>query len=169
VARSRPIRSASSFAKLTSRQREAYERTLDAIRRMRRGESASRAAKNAGTTTRAMRRYLGADLKRTARGRLKLTRDRAYRRMSVFTTSGVVDVDVSRREASIVGSHWSAIAYYGASQDDPRLQRFRGVSVGGYELETDIALINEAADRGELEFEDISPRQANGLRSVSGR
>lgn len=155
MARSRPVRSASSFAKLSSRQREAYERTLDAVRRMRRGESASRAASDAGTTTRTMRRYLGADLKRSERGRLKLVRDRAYRRMSVFTASGVVDIDVSRREASIVGLHWSAIAYYGASQDDSRLMRFAGVSVGGYELETDIALINEMADRGALEFEDI--------------
>ena len=33
--------------------------------------------------------------------------------------------------------------------------RFAGDSVGGYELETDIALINEMADRGALEFEDI--------------
>ena len=102
-----------------------------------------------------MRRYLGADLKRNERGRLKLRRDRAYRRMAVFTTSGIRDIDVSRREASTVGSHWSAIAYYGASQDDSRLMRFDGVSVGGYELETDIALINEMADRGALEFEDI--------------
>jgi hypothetical protein len=157
VARSRPVRSASSFAKLSSRQREAYERTLDAVRRMRRGESASSAASNAGTTTRTMRRYLGADLKRNEHGRLKLRRDRAYRRMAVFTTSGIRDIDVSRREASIVGSHWSAIAYYGASpsQDDSRLMQFDGVSVGGYELETDIALINEMADRGALEFEDI--------------
>jgi hypothetical protein len=155
VARSRPIRSASSFAKLTSSQREAYQRTLEAIGRMRRGESATRAARNAETTTRTMRRYLGADLKPTERGRLKLRRDRAYRRMSVFTTSGVMDVDVNRRDASIVGSHWSAIAHYGASQDDSRLMRFRGMTVGGYELETDIALINEVADRHELEFEDI--------------
>jgi hypothetical protein len=155
VARSRPVRSASSFAKLTSRQREAYERTLDGVRRMRRGESATQAASSAGTTTRTMRRYLGADLKRDKRGRLKLRRDRAYRRMEVFTTSGKLPLDVSRREASIVGSHWSAIAYYGASQDDSRLMRFRGVYVGEYELETDIAVINELANRGELEFEDI--------------
>jgi hypothetical protein len=157
VAGARPIRTASSFARLTSTQREAYERTLTAIGQMRHGESATAAARTAGTTTRTMRRYLGADLKRTERGRLKLRRDRAYRRMAVLTTSGVQDVEVGRREASIVGSHWSAIAHYGASleRDDSRLIRFQGVMVRGYELETDIAIINELGHRGELEFEEI--------------
>jgi hypothetical protein len=154
MARARPIRSAKSFASLSKPQRAAYQRTLDALDRMRRGQSLTAAARKAGTTPRTMRKYAGATVKRSG-SRYKLGRDRMYRPMRVLTNTGVETVSVSRREANIVGRHWNAVKRWGIHQDSSELNKLRGADVGGYELETDLDVIDELAARGELDFEDI--------------
>lgn len=116
----RPIRSAEAYAKLSSRQRDTYDRVLAAAREMRRGSSARAAAKRAGTTQRTMKRYLGADMQRTPNGRYKLRRDRAYRRMEMLTNTSPMAIEVSRRDASIVGRHWNAVRLYLETGDTGR-------------------------------------------------
>jgi len=154
MALAQPIRSAKSFARLTKPQRAAYQRTLDALSGMRRGQSLTAAARDAGTTPRTVRRYAGATVKRSG-SRYRLGRDRLYRPMRVLTNTGVETVGVSRREAKLVGRHWNAVKRWGVHQDSSELDKLRGAVVGGYELETDLDVIDELAARGELDFEDI--------------
>jgi hypothetical protein len=153
MARARPIRSAKAFANLTRPQRAAYRRTLDALDRMRRGESLTAAARQAGTTPRTVRRYAGATVKRSG-SRYAVGRDRMYRQMTVVTNTGIEAVGVNRRESRVVGRYWNAVGRYLRSGDSSELGKFRGVSVGGYELETDLDVIDQLAARGEL-IEDI--------------
>jgi hypothetical protein len=154
MARTRPIRSAKSFAKLNTSQRATYQRTLDALSGMRRGQSLTAAAREAGTTPRTVRRYAGATVKRSC-SRYVVGRDRMYRPMRILTNTGPETVGVSRRESKTVGRYWNAIGRYLRNGDTSELDRFRGASVGGYELEADLDAIDELAAHGELDFEDV--------------
>jgi hypothetical protein len=156
MVRATPIRSAKTFAKLNGRQRETYQRTLDALSGMRRGQSLDLAAREAGTTPRTVRRYVGAAVKRQG-SRYVLGRDRLVRPAMRVLSSGCVErVDgLGRRDSRIAGRHANALKRYLDTGDASELQRLRGASVGGYELETDLDVIDELAARGELEFEDI--------------
>lgn len=152
--RSGAVRTARQFAALSDRQRSAYERTVEARRYMRAGDSLTVAARRAGTAPRTVKSYAGSDLGKRG-GRWRVARDRAYRPMRILTNTGVHVVDANRREASSVGRYWSAIGRYLQNEDDSELRKFRGVTVNGYELETDLDVIDELAARGELDFEDI--------------
>jgi hypothetical protein len=154
MGRARPIRSATSFAKLTHNQRATYQRTLDALSGMRRGQSLTAAAREAGTTPRTVRKYAGAAVKRPG-SRYVLGRDRLYREPLILTNTGLRNVGVTRRDASTAGRYMNALKRYRNTGEDSALRRFNGVSIGGYELETDLDLIDELAARGELDFEDI--------------
>ena len=121
---------------------------------MRAGDSLTVAARRAGTSPRTIKRYAGSDLGKRG-GRWRIARDRAYRPMRILTNTGVEVVDASRREASTVGRYWSAIGRYLQDGDDSELRKLRSVTVHGYELETDLDVIDELAGRGELDFEDI--------------
>jgi hypothetical protein len=148
------VRTARQFGALSGRQRAAYERTVEARRYMRAGDSLTVAARRAGTSPRTVMRYAGSDLGKRGR-RWRVTRDRAYRPMRVLTNTGIEVVDASRRDASTVGRYWSAVGHYIQHGDDSELRKLRGVTVNGYELETDLDVIDELAARGELDFEDI--------------
>ena len=154
MARARPIRSAKSFDRLTLRQQGTYQRTLDTLSGMRRGQSLTAAAREAGTTPRTVRRYAGATVRRPG-SRYVIGRDRLYRPMRVLTNTGEVTVSVGRREAKIVGRYWNAVGRYLHHGDSSELEKFRGVTVGGFELESDLDVIDERAARGELDFEEI--------------
>jgi len=152
--RSGAVRTARQFGALSGRQRAAYERTVEARRYMRAGDSLTVAARRAGTSPRTVKRYAGSDLGKRGQ-RWRIARDRAYRPMRVLTNAGVEVVDASRRDASTVGRYWSAVGRYLQHGDDSELRKLRGVTVNGYELETDLDVIDELAARGELDFEDI--------------
>ena len=157
--RSKVILSSEDWAALTARQQDAYRRALRAGNRLQREKiSASRAVKAERTTLDQLRRAYGTDLRRV-RGRLTITRDRAYRRMWVVTTSGTRSLEVTKEEAQVVSGNMNAIAHYGVTQDRSWLAQYRATYVGGYKLVSDdddsIALINELSQRGELDFEDI--------------
>jgi hypothetical protein len=152
--RSGAVRTARQFVGLSGRQRAAYERTVEARRHMRAGDSLTAAARRAGTSPRTVKRYAGSDLGKRGR-RWRIARDRAYRPMRVLTNTGVEVVGASRRDASTVGRYWSAVGRYLQHGDDSELRKLHGVTVNGHELETDLDVIDELAARGELDFEDI--------------
>jgi hypothetical protein len=109
--RSIAVRTARQFAALTRRQRESYERTIEARRYMRAGDSLTAAARKAGTSPRTVKRYAGSDIAKVG-GRHRIVRDRAFRRMNTLTNRGVEPVTVGRRDASEVGRYWSAVGRY---------------------------------------------------------
>jgi hypothetical protein len=83
--------------------------------------------------------------------------DRMLRPMNIIQAGvGTIVVDVrGSRAASTVGSYWNAVDHYLATGDDTALRRFRGVKVGGVELETDPDTIDYLYTIGQIEFETI--------------
>lgn len=153
----KPIRSAGQWLKLRPAEREARERALEALSLMRsQGLSLSRAAAEAGTTTSTARRYIGDALQRDRPGRFHARPgDRLFRRMQTLTTEGVREVDVrGSRVASTIARHWNAVKTY-LHGNATTLERFAGKRVGGHELMTDLAAIEEEGRRGEVPFEHI--------------
>ena len=58
-------------------------------------------------------------------------------------------------EARTVGQHWNAVRAYLEFGDDSKLIPFVGVDIAGHILETDPAVIDWYAIRGEVSFESI--------------
>ncbi len=78
--------------------------------------------------------------------------------LNVLTRSGVKALnaaDLDEEERSLAGSHVNAATHYRDTGDDSRLSDFRGVAVGGHELETDPEMIEYLAAQGQLDFEDF--------------
>jgi hypothetical protein len=151
-------RSRRDLIKLRPAEREARRRSLEALRIMRReGRSLSRAARDAGTTPKTVRRYADGALEGTSGGRLKARRaDRLLRVMNVLSTDGHVTVAVrGSGAASLVAEHANAVRRYLTAGDTGALDRFVGVRVAGLTLETDPDAIETFALSGELDFEEI--------------
>lgn len=142
------------FGGLKPSQRQARARALDALSKVRHGETLTRAAREAGTTPNTVARYAGEHLRREG-GRMVATRsDRLFRVMNAVTTEGVVEVPLSSsRQASLVGEHANAIKKFLLTGDDAPLRKFAGVKVGGRELETRPEVLEDLERSGELEYE----------------
>jgi hypothetical protein len=154
----RTVRTAHQFLALRSSAREARDRALEALSRMRRdGLSLTRAAKQSGTTPATVWRYAGAVLARSRRGRIAANpTDRLYRRMRVLTAEGVKEVAIrGSHVASRIGAHWNAVRKYVDTGDESGLRAFADTFPAGMRLATDPVFIDQEARRGELDFEDI--------------
>jgi AcrR family transcriptional regulator len=143
---------------LPVRMRQARDRALEAIALARRENLTIRtAARRAGVSVATVRRYAGEALTKDAFGRLVPTAaDRLYRRVKVIGPEGPTWVDLrGSRVASTVGEYWNAVRAYLETGEEAGLARFRGLRVGGVELLTDPAAIEEVARRGEVSFEHL--------------
>jgi hypothetical protein len=155
------------LADMRASELDAYPRALDALALMRPrrgpggirrpGLSLTRAAREAETTPNAVLRYAGRAITRDSHGRYVATRrDTLYRRMRVLSTEGEVLVDVpSSTQASLNARHANAVKKYRDTGDPTDLARFRGKKVGGYELETDLAVLNARARADELDVLEL--------------
>jgi hypothetical protein len=138
--------------------RQARGRALDAVALARRENLTIRtAARRSGVSVGTIRKYAGSALETDAFGRLAAKdADRLYRRVRVIGSRGETFIDVrGSRRASLVADYWNAVRHYLLAGDEVPLRRFRGVSVGGEELETDPDVIEEISRRGEVSFEDL--------------
>ena len=95
-------------------QEQARQRGFDTLRRMRRGESLTRAARKARTTPETVRKYAAPALNKLPSGRYQVTpADRLKRTMRVLTPEGIISVDVGgSRAASNVARHRAAVDRY---------------------------------------------------------
>jgi hypothetical protein len=76
--------------------------------------------------------------------------------MRILSEVGVEKVSVFDSEnASIIGSYWNAVRHFLGSGDVSVLDTYRGVTIGGIELETDPDAIEDFDSTGELDFRDI--------------
>jgi hypothetical protein len=77
--------------------------------------------------------------------------------MRILTRDGVIDalIEVGSKEASILGSYWNAVKHFLETGDAEPLAPFRGVVIGGHELEVDPDWIEYWAYQGDLGFPDI--------------
>lgn len=143
-----------SFEALRPSQKQARARALDALAKVRKGETLTRAAKQAGTTPNTVARYAGQQLQRHHGRTVANPSDRLFRVMNVVTTAGVVEVPLrSSRQASVVGEHANAVKRFLLTGDETPLRKFTGVKVGGHELETRPDVLEEQQRTGELEYE----------------
>jgi hypothetical protein len=142
------------YAVLRTSQKQARARALDALSKVRRGATLSRAAKEAGTTPNTVAKYTGRHLHREG-GRVVASRsDRDFRPMTVLTTEGVQELSLrSSRQASLVAEHANAVKKFLLTGDDEPLRKFRGVKVAGRELEVRPEALEELQRSGELEYE----------------
>ncbi len=81
------------------------------------------------------------------------------RRVIVLTREGIITGKVSMRDASKVGTHWNAVKSYLNTGKTIKLEEAEGerILINGerYTLETDIYEIDEWAETGELDIDDI--------------
>ncbi len=145
---------AKGYGSLRASQKQARARALDALSKVRHGETLTRAAQQAGTTPNTVAKYAGEQLRREGGRTVASRSDRLYRVMNAVTTEGVVEVSLrSSRQATLVGEHANAIKKFLLTGDAEPLRKFAGVKVGGRELETRPEVLEDLERSGELEYE----------------
>ncbi|MDR3687193.1 MAG: hypothetical protein P4L93_09590 [Coriobacteriia bacterium] len=120
--------------------------------------SPSEAARQVGTTRETVLRHTASAWVKAPSGRYQATKsDRLSVPMRILTRDGMQLVrTTSSRQRSLVGSYWDAVRRYTHPPSDASaLAKLEGVSAGGYYFETDPLAIDEWANRGELDFDDI--------------
>jgi hypothetical protein len=139
----------------TKREKEARNRALHVLARMRRtGETLTAAAREEGIDPRTVRHYVGADLRRLHDEEkiLPTMADRRNRHMFVPTVRGATPVVVHGSEqASLLGRYLSAVGLYLRKGNMDSLAEFEGQSIGGYPLITDPDTLTELAQAGALQ------------------
>jgi hypothetical protein len=76
--------------------------------------------------------------------------------MRMLTPDGLVVVEVQTdEEASELGSYWSAIHHFLATNDDSRIEPFGRKSLGGHRYETNLDAILDWYLAGEISFDEI--------------
>lgn len=158
----KPISRARDLDRLRPAEREARGKVLKALSLMRNdGLSVGRAAREAGTTPNAVRRYAGNALEKDARGRYSAKPyDRLARQMEFYTDRGRITLEVrDSRSASRIGKYMNAVNRYLTTGDDRPLRAFRGQSVRvdklAYPLITDTNVLDTLAGAGELRFDSL--------------
>lgn len=154
---------AKDFGAFRTSQKEADRRALDALSHMRQGDPLVKAAKKAGTTPNTVIKYAGSALEKRSDGRWAAKKsDRLYRPpMNVLTTEGMQFLSPGgKREASLISNYMNDIGRFLATGDKSRLKKYKGKKVAGFILETDPDIIEAAAHKGELDFEDIYEKAA---------
>ena len=149
--------------RLTPDERETWGRVIYARRKNEAGMPMKQAAREAGTTPRTMKRWLGDGLQKSG-GRWTINPDaEQFVYVKVPTTSGARTLPANRAEADLVREYRQEVWHVGGAKDPAELARreaqlrrkFEGRTVAGYELETDIAEINEQIDSGAITTREI--------------
>ncbi len=151
----RKIGSAGDVAKLRPVEHQARNRALEALQLMRRdGLSLTRAAKQVGTTTNAVRRHAGRALEKTSSGGYRARPyDRMVRQMVFLTPNGIEVLPIrDSRSASKLAHYMTAVDHYLRTGDDARLRRFRGKGIWVEKrfrpFITDLDLLDRLANAG---------------------
>jgi hypothetical protein len=131
-------------------------RALSLMRRE--GASASKAAQHEKMKLETFRKGAGRFLYRSGRGKpwKARTKDQLRFSMTVLTSRGALDVIVSNsRERKRLSDYNFALRMFRAGEDgaDAALKAFEGKRVGGHTLITDINLLIELEEAGQLDFE----------------
>lgn len=131
-------------------------RALGLMRRQ--GASASEAARRERIKLNTLRKYAGRYLYRSGPGKPWKARSEDQLRfsMTVLTSRGPLDVIVpNSQERKLLSQYNFALQMFRAGEDgaDATLKRFEGKKVGGHTLITDIKLLIELEEAGQLDFE----------------
>lgn len=148
--------------RMREEERAAQRRAFDAVSKMRaHGLTLTEAARAAGTTVNTVKRHMDSALQRQSSGRYSATSyDRQTRSLHVLTAHGMTELPVrDSRSAARVATYWNAVHHYLDTGDARPLQRFRGqgitVQKRFYPFITDLDVLDQLADAGELVFDDL--------------
>jgi hypothetical protein len=146
-----------SLAQLPAAAKERRREAINVLAVMRReGTTLGETAKPVGIEPHVVEYYAREGLTGSGAGARARPADRLYRPMHAISGGQVVPVDVrGSRVASLVGEYWNTVRAYLDTGDEEALRRFRGMNVGGFELETDPDVLDEMARRGMFEFDSI--------------
>lgn len=145
----------------------ARARALEALSLMRgKGKSLTRAAEEAQTTPRTVKRYIASALRQRENGRYLAKRsDRLYRELRFLTPEGQITLGVrGSSKASTIARYWVAVDRYLKTGETDALKPFRGrsLTVGKlkYPFLTDPRALERLGNAGEVEFEDLYPARS---------
>ena len=144
----------------TQREAETRNRALNALARVRRGESLSQAARAEHVKPLTIRKYVGSQFHQDAPGKpwRASESDRLTARMNVLTPLGMVVAEVrGSRQRSLLGRYNVALAKWrrGEPGGETELAAFDGKRVGGHVLITDVKLLATLEDAGEMGLEEL--------------
>ena len=146
------------WSQLTDRQKDVYDRVLEALSIQRRDKvSMTEAARDAETSVSTIRKYAPDAVSRSTSGRYRATKaDRLVRPMRVVSTEGMIEVIVRGSVvASLNARHANAVKHYLNTGDVSVLLPFEGKKVAGRVLETDPDKLDELGRRGYLDWLSI--------------
>jgi hypothetical protein len=137
----------------TAKGEYADQRVFQALRAMRHGASASRAAQDNRISLRTLKQKAGAALvQEHPGGRYRATKnDPLLRPLQVPGKHGPVEIDVSARTARKFAKYKADINR--ALAGDPKaLAKWRGKKIAGVQLITDVKVLADQADKGLLPY-----------------
>lgn len=140
---------------------EVQRRVFVALRRMREeGESLSKATKLAGIKPQTFIRHARRALRRRGPGKpwKAIPEDQLSAAMKIITRFGpTVDIVRSWHERELLGLYNQAVRMFRAGDNGAAaaLRVFRGKTVAGHKLITDIDLLIQLEEAGKLDFDDL--------------
>lgn len=149
-------------ARLSTRERRARERALEAVTLMRQDErlTIARAARQAGTTVEAMLRHAAPALEMRGGRYYARAYDRLAREMRFLTERGYIWLEVrDSRSRRLISQYENAVNHYINVKDMGPLRRFRGKSVvvdkRAYPFITDTDVLKMLKGPGELRSDSL--------------
>jgi hypothetical protein len=144
----------------TPHEADIQRRVFRALRRMRDGESLSKATYEERVKPKTFVRYARLALRRSGPGKpwKAIPEDKLTSVMRVLTEFGPTpEIIRSSRERKLLGRYNQALRIFRAGEDGAKaaLLAFRGKKVAGHILITDTKLLNQLEEAGRLDFDDL--------------
>jgi hypothetical protein len=148
--------------KLSDRSSSARDRSTHALRDMRHGSSASKAARDNGVTLRTMKRYVGSEfLQDRPGGRIRATKnDRLVRYLQIPGLHGPIEITARGSKEAREAARYKAAVNKFLAGDRNALAPWHGKKIAGVEV------ITEARTLKSLAQNDLLPYSL--YRSLSG-
>jgi hypothetical protein len=142
------------------READLQRRVFRALRRMRDGESLSKATREERVKPKTFVRYVRQALRRSGPGKpwKAIPEDKLTSVMRVLTEFGLTpEIIRSSRERKLLGRYNRALRMFRAGEDgaEAALLRFRGKKVAGHIFITDTKLLIQLEEAGKLDFDDL--------------
>lgn len=156
-----------AVSRLSRGEQAARLRALEAVSRMRAGDTLGEAARAAHTTPQSLRKYAGAALTKSGGRTVARESDTLLRPMWVPFPDGTQVVDIrNSADATLLAKYWNAVDDYRRTGDISVMQPFEGkqITARGQKitLPTDRRTLERLELAGELDIEDLYFRDVRG-------
>lgn len=133
---------------------ETRNRVLGALSSMRHGASISQAARENGVSVRTMKKYAGSALAQDRPGgRIRVTEsDRLVRHLQIPGTHGPKALNARGSKIASEVAKYKADVNRALSGDEDALDKWRRKKIAGVELVTDVDVLADLADKGQLPY-----------------